>query len=309
MFSSSHTSPGYLNVSGHDGNPASQSEKAQDSYSLPCWRHDAGDTARNIIVACNSGNSEKHVPAPLITPFAAPTDIKNSAALDDATYAERLFTVNQYLLRRIRKLELTNQIIREAYTEVQEILEAERQSKTTQMGALEKKHDEELNDLYTELTERKEGHRDSFNINLKSLNDSGSDSDSDYGFRPGFSTVMTNEPKSMSAAGGGDDDDVEFIRSSNSSPTSHSRNGALSPAKAQRGVSDSTDLALVQRGTKVNNKNTMPAELEIEFLEPGRADGDHESESDETEDEGHNSVCSESDSDSDDGSGTDEDDA
>ncbi|KAJ2517828.1 hypothetical protein H4217_003705 [Coemansia sp. RSA 1939] len=177
------------------------------------------------------------------------------------------------------------------------------------MGALEKKHDEELNDLYTELTERKEGHRDSFNINLKSLTDSGSDSDSDYGFRPGFSTVMTNEPKSMSAAGGGDGDDIEFIRSSNSSSISHSRNGALSPPKAQRGVSDLTDLSLVQRGTKVNNINTMPAELEIEFLEPGRADGDHESESDETEDEGHNNVCSESDSDSDDGSGTDEDDA
>ncbi|KAJ2656165.1 hypothetical protein IWW48_005167 [Coemansia sp. RSA 1200] len=309
MFSSSHASPGYLSVSGQDGNPASQSEKAQDSYNRPCWRHDADDTARNIIVACNSGNSEKHVPAPLLTPFAAPTDIKNSAALDDATYAERLFTVNQYLLRRIRKLELTNQIIREAYTEVQEILEAERQSKTTQMGALEKKHDEELNDLYAELTERKEGHRDSFNINLKSLTDSGSDSDSDYGFRPGFSTVMTNEPRSISATAGGGGDDVEFIRSSDSSPISHSRNDALSPPRTQRSVSDLTGLSLVQRGTKVNSINAVPAELEIEFLEPGRADGDHGSESDQAEDEDHNSVCSDSDSGSDDGSGTDEDDA
>ncbi|KAJ2542728.1 hypothetical protein EV175_006033, partial [Coemansia sp. RSA 1933] len=230
---------------------------------------------------------------------------KHDDALDDATYAERLLTVNQYLLRRIRKLELTNQIVREAYSEVQEILEAERQSKATQIGALEKKHDEELNDLYTELTERNEGHRGSFSIRRRALTDSDSDSDSDYTFRPGFSTVKRSEPKKASSDhednDENDDGGVEFVRSKSSSSILHSRSRVMSPPRIQRSVSDLAFSTMAQHDTGAEGVYAHPPELEVEFAGPALVDNnsihDRESEYDD-----HSSVCSGSGFDSDDSS-------
>ncbi|KAJ1884382.1 hypothetical protein LPJ81_007098, partial [Coemansia sp. IMI 209127] len=229
-------------------------------------------------------------------------DLKNSAAaLDDATYTERLFAVNQYLLRRIRKLELTNQIVREAYSEVHEILEAERQSKATQISALEKKHDEDLNDLYTELTGRKEGHRGSFSISRKSLTDSDSDSDSDYSFRPGFSTVKHSEPKTA-LADDDDDNDVEFVRSSSSASIMHGDSRVLSPPRIQRSVSDLAFSPIVQHSTKSNGGHAEPPEVEVEFFGPVSMDNAHETASD--DEDGDSSVYSGSGFDSGDSSGS-----
>ncbi|KAJ2844618.1 hypothetical protein GGI22_006818, partial [Coemansia erecta] len=227
-------------------------------------------------------------------------DSKHSiAALDDATYTERLFTVNQYLLRRIRKLELTNQIVREAYSEVHEILEAERQSKATQISALEKKHDEDLNALYTELTGRKEGQRGSFSISRKALTDSDSDSDSDYSFRPGFSTVKHSEPK-MALTDDDDDNGVEFLRSSSSASSMHGRNRVLSPPRIQRSVSDLAFSSIVQHSTKGNGGYAEPPGVEVEFFDPVSMDNAREAASDDEDDD--SSVHSGSGFDSDDSS-------
>ncbi|KAJ1772241.1 hypothetical protein IW138_001562 [Coemansia sp. RSA 986] len=269
---------------GNDTKLISQRSSSQNSYRH--YRHDdAKDTARNTDAADISNTSKSRAPASLLASFATPVDSNNDAVLEDGTYTERLFTVNRYLLRRIRKLELTNQIIREAYSEVQEILEAERQSKATQISALEKKHDEELNDLYTELTGRKDGHKDSFSISLKSLNGSDSDSDSDYSFRPGFSTVMSNEPKTTST-----DDYGELIRCSSSSPILRNSNSAPSPPRIQRSVSDLAFSSSIQHGTKASGIFTEPPELEVEFFEPASKDAISKGESDEEkEDDDDNS--------------------
>ncbi|KAJ1814921.1 hypothetical protein LPJ75_002566, partial [Coemansia sp. RSA 2598] len=80
---------------------------------------------------------------------AVATDTDSAPGID-----QKLVEANRYLMRRVRKLELTNQIIKEAYDEVQEILLAERQSKATQLQALERKHQDDMLKLVEEYQKR-----------------------------------------------------------------------------------------------------------------------------------------------------------
>ncbi|KAJ2624816.1 hypothetical protein GGI26_001232 [Coemansia sp. RSA 1358] len=243
------------------------------------YSHKASDHAyANQIPTASQYPPEPHnsaSPAHLAAAAPASTSNGDSAIDGTTTHVDRLLAVNQYLLRRIRKLEITNQIIKEAYVEVQEILEAERQSKATQLKALERKHDEELNDLYKELTDRNEHRKGSFSISIKSMAESDSESDSDYGFKPGFSTIKGSDSKkkarSSSAepnaaeAGADADDGIEFVRSSSSSPLLYSGKRALSPFQIQRSVSELA-FSSPPLDYHVDSRSTRPNEFEVEFL-------------------------------------------
>ncbi|KAJ2455641.1 hypothetical protein EV183_000740 [Coemansia sp. RSA 2336] len=169
----------------------------------------------------------------------------NSSTADDAApldhalvSADKLLVVNQYLLRRIRKLELTNQIIKEAYAEVNEILEAERHYNTTQIQALRRKHDEDLEELANAYKERTQAARSS---SAQSFLSSASDDEDDYGFKPGLSTTFCSGPSSATAALGGS-------ASSMSSPlmgssTEQQQQQQQSRPALQRSVSDTVFMA------------------------------------------------------------------
>ncbi|KAJ2849689.1 hypothetical protein IWW36_002456 [Coemansia brasiliensis] len=180
----------------------------------------------------------------------------NSSTADDAApldhalaSADKLLVVNQYLLRRIRKLELTNQIIKEAYTEVNEILEAERHYNTTQIQALRRKHDEDLEELANAYKERTQTARSS---SAQSFLSSASDDEDGYSFKPGFSTTLSG-PNSATAALGGS-------ASSTTSPLMGSSAEQQSRPTLQRSVSDTVFMA-------------TSTSLSIEFKEPASENG------------------------------------
>ncbi|KAJ2880229.1 hypothetical protein IWW38_005984, partial [Coemansia aciculifera] len=138
------------------------------------------DISHHSVADAKKSPEPQHFSAPS---SSAASDIDESSAPSLADFAAadaRLLDVNQLLLRRIRKLELTNQIVKEAYAEVQEMLQAERQSKITQLRALESKHEEDMERLVQEYQDRAD----------HSASDS--DSDSDYAFHPGFSTTAAH---------------------------------------------------------------------------------------------------------------------
>ncbi|KAJ2801187.1 hypothetical protein H4R21_002882, partial [Coemansia helicoidea] len=169
----------------------------------------------------------------------APTPTAAAASVD------RLLTVNQYLLRRIRKLELTNQIVREAYTEVQEMLDAERQANATQLQALKNKHEEDLLAIVKEFDDRSHRNRRSSLQSFASSDDDGAG----YGFRSDFSTTRA------SAAG--------VSASCNSSPLLGASAGSTSPpASIQRSASETT-FTLASRRANVDSSR----ELRVEFQE------------------------------------------
>ncbi|KAJ2406462.1 hypothetical protein J3F80_003439 [Coemansia sp. RSA 2526] len=195
----------------------------------------------------------------------------DAAVLDHALIsADKLLLVNQYLLRRIRKLELTNQIIKEAYAEVNEILDAERQYNTTQLQALRRKHDEDLEKLAEELTERANLCRSS---SVQSFISDGDAGDMDYMFKPGFTT--THNGVSVSCT---------------SSPLMGNSTGRSSSPMLPgipRSVSDTTFAAISD-----NMSTVIPCELSIEFMQPA---SDHElNDESDLESEGEPSVVFES---------------
>ncbi|KAJ1869448.1 hypothetical protein LPJ55_005351 [Coemansia sp. RSA 990] len=206
------------------------------------------------------------------TPSTA-LESSNSSTADDAAphdhalvSADKLLVVNQYLLRRIRKLELTNQIIKEAYTEVNEILEAERHYNTTQIQALRRKHDEDLEELANAYKERTQAARSS---SAQSFLSSASDDEDDYGFKPGFSTTLCSGPNSATAALGG------------------SASCLSSPA-----MGSSTELQLqqsrptLQRSASDTVFMTTTASLSIEFTEHVSDSGLNNEASDDSDDDG-----------------------
>ncbi|KAJ1853190.1 hypothetical protein GGH12_004537 [Coemansia sp. RSA 1822] len=195
----------------------------------------------------------------------------DAAVLDHALIsADKLLLVNQYLLRRIRKLELTNQIIKEAYVEVSEILDTERQYNTTQLQALRRKHDEDLEKLVEELTERANLCRSSSVQSFISEDDAG---DMDYMFKPGFTTTRNGVSVSCT-----------------SSPLMGSSTGRSSsplPPGIPRSVSDTTFTVISDSMSTV-----LPCELSIEFMQP--ASENELNDESESESEGEPSVVFES---------------
>ncbi|KAJ2355521.1 hypothetical protein IWW50_003243 [Coemansia erecta] len=194
------------------------------------------------------------------TPSAS--ESSNSSTADDAAALDRalmstdkLLLVNQYLLRRIRKLELTNQIIKEAYAEVNEILDSERQYNVTQLKALKRKHDEDLELLAETYNERARMERSS-SVQSFISQDSADEDDLDYAFKPGFSTTR----KGASA-------------SCTSSPLMGGSAGYKSspPPNIQRSISDTAFSSIS------NSMGTVvPCELSVEFLQPVSEGGPNE---------------------------------
>ncbi|KAJ2613461.1 hypothetical protein H4S08_002195 [Coemansia sp. RSA 1365] len=185
----------------------------------------------------------------------------DTSAVDDRTIleptllsSEKLLTVNQYLLRRIRKLELTNQIIREAYSEVEEMLETERQSNATQLQALKNKHEEDLQEVVKEYKERARQHMDSDG------DYSDVDSDADYGFQPGF-TATTSKGAATAI---NRDNNIGSTASCTSSPLMGPAAGWGSPPpKIQRSVSETAFTSISKSGGLA-----VPGDLTIEFADP-----------------------------------------
>ncbi|KAJ2691965.1 hypothetical protein H4R19_006249, partial [Coemansia spiralis] len=161
-----------------------------------------------------------------------------------AASVDRLLTVNQYLLRRIRKLELTNQIVREAYGEVQEMLDAERQSNATQLQALKNKHEEDLVTIVKEFDARTHRNRRGSMQSLASSDDDG------YGFRTDFSTTRTS-PVGASA-------------SCTSSPLLGASAGTASPPPPIQRSASETAFTPASRRTSAS----VSCDLSIEFLDP-----------------------------------------
>ncbi|KAJ2322727.1 hypothetical protein IWW51_004099, partial [Coemansia sp. RSA 2702] len=180
----------------------------------------------------------------------------NSSTADGVALvsADKLLAVNQHLLRRIRKLELTNQIVREAYAEVSEILDGERQYAATQLRALKRKHDEDLAELANAYQERASQGRSSSAQSFTSDNES----DSDYGFRPGFTT--TNSTATITAAAG-----VSASCSSSPLMASAAQASPLLPPAIPRSVSDTAFRPL--------SESRDPCDLSIEFLTTEGTDG------------------------------------
>ncbi|PIA17055.1 hypothetical protein COEREDRAFT_80767 [Coemansia reversa NRRL 1564] len=185
----------------------------------------------------------------------------DTSAADDGTIleptllsSEKLLTVNKYLLRRIRKLELTNQIIREAYSEVEEMLETERQSNATQLQALKNKHEEDLQEVVKEYKERARQHMDSDG------DYSDVESDADYGFRPGF-TATTSKGAATAI---NRDYSIGSTTSCTSSPLMGPAAGWGSPPpKIQRSVSETAFTSISKSGGLA-----VPGDLTIEFADP-----------------------------------------
>ncbi|KAJ2800568.1 hypothetical protein H4S07_005150, partial [Coemansia furcata] len=207
-------------------------------------------------------------------PSSTASDIDEPSAPSLADFAAvdaRLLDVNQYLLRRIRKLELTNQIVREAYAEVQEMLQAERQSKITQIKSLERKHEEDMEKLVQEYQDRAD--RSGSNSSL-SGSSSDSDSDVDYVFHPGFTTSASSN-RTRAAT------ETKVPTSSNSSPLmgSTKADGRTSPLSIRRTVSDTACLS-----ASADTELFLQDDLGVEFL-PGDAHGSAtESGSDDSDD-------------------------
>ncbi|KAJ2365077.1 hypothetical protein H4S02_010742, partial [Coemansia sp. RSA 2611] len=195
---------------------------------------------------------------------ASDVDEPSAPTLEDfATVDARLLDVNQLLLRRIRKLELTNQIIREAYSEVQEMLQAERQSKITQLKSLERKHEEDMEKLVQEYQDRADR---SCNDESECESSSESESDGDYVFHPGFSTLASSSRARVSA-------EKRTSASYESSPLMNATKagGRLSPLSIRRTVSDTACLSAA-----AGIEPFLQSDLGVEFL-PG---DDHESATD-----------------------------
>ncbi|KAJ2883716.1 hypothetical protein H4R27_002579 [Coemansia aciculifera] len=226
-------------------------------------------------------------------PSSTASDIDEPSAPSLADFAavdSRLLDVNQYLLRRIRKLELTNQIIREAYAEVQEMLQAERQSKVTQLKSLERKHEDDMEKLVQEYQDRADR-----SGNDESLSGSGSDSESDvdYAFHPGFTTSSSSNRARVST-------ETKVPTSSSSSPLMNSTKtgGRVSPLSIRRTVSDTACLS-----ASAGIESFLQADLAIEFL-PGDAhdsatdsDSDSCSDSDDSDDDTQSEASWETDDD------------
>ncbi|KAJ1839903.1 hypothetical protein LPJ73_006600, partial [Coemansia sp. RSA 2703] len=116
-------------------------------------------------------------------------------------------------MRSVRKLELTNQIIKEAYAAVQETLLAERQSKETQLQALERKHQDDMLKLVEEYQERAEQQQQQQRLGL-GRSYLGSDSDiCDYDYdvnhRNTSSVNTSSTPSSVPVSNEYDDEDDE----------------------------------------------------------------------------------------------------
>ncbi|KAJ2803733.1 hypothetical protein H4R20_002780 [Coemansia guatemalensis] len=173
--------------------------------------------------------------------------------------SEKLLTVNQYLLRRIRKLELTNQIIREAYSEVEEMLETERQSNATQLQALKNKHEEDLQYIVKEYEERARQQMDS------DSNDSDVESDAEYGFRRGFTATTPKRAGTVI----NNDANIDSTTSCTSSPlmgpaagAGAAGRGSPPPPTIQRSVSETAFTSISKSGDLV-----VPGDLTIEFAD------------------------------------------
>ncbi|KAJ2747574.1 hypothetical protein GGI20_000399 [Coemansia sp. BCRC 34301] len=229
-------------------------------------------------VADAKSSAERHL---LSAPASDAGEPSAPSLADFAAVDARLLDVNHYLLRRIRKLELTNQIVREAYTEVQEMLQAERQSKITQLKTLERKHEEDMERLVQEYQDRADRSHGG--------NSSDSDSDTDYVFHPGFTTSATRSGARVPA-------ERKLPTSSSSSSLMHSAldGGCLSPLSIRRTASDTACLS-------VPAEALSQGDVTIEFLRDGTSDSDTDSDFDESENDDAQSEASwETDGDDDD---------
>ncbi|KAJ2162456.1 hypothetical protein GGF46_000697 [Coemansia sp. RSA 552] len=215
---------------------------APAAYSGRCFTHADAD-ADDDDDAESSSDATK-------TPYTSRSSESSTAdditTLDPATVSvNKLLTVNEYLLRRVRKLELENQVSREAYAEVHDILDCERRYNTTQLRALKRKHDEDMTMLVKEYEERARQRRSSSAQSF--LSDSDSD-DGCFGFRPGFTTTPAGLAPAVSA-------------SCTSSPLMGSSAGPASPPPTIRRCISDTTFATVSDSMSV----VMPCELTIEF--------------------------------------------
>ncbi|KAJ2888489.1 hypothetical protein FB639_000609 [Coemansia asiatica] len=124
------------------------------SVNAGCFSNNASADKKHNV----SGDSAQNNAAVAVVPHHHAYSATSEVPAPDADCAscidQKLVEANRYLMRRVRKLEITNQIIKEAYDEVQEILLAERQSKATQLQALERKHQDDMLKLVEEYQKR-----------------------------------------------------------------------------------------------------------------------------------------------------------
>ncbi|KAJ2493503.1 hypothetical protein IWW37_000592 [Coemansia sp. RSA 2050] len=241
-----------------------------DTYGFDLNKNDSD--FRHAVAVGKSSATAAEIHQFSAPPSSTASDIDEPSAptLEDlAAVDARLLDVNQLLLRRIRKLELTNQIIREAYSEVQEMLQAERQSKTTQLKSLERKHEEDMEKLVQEYQDRADR---SCNDESECESSSESESDGDYAFHPGFSTLASSSRARVSAG-------KKVSASNESSPVMNAAKagGRLSPLSIRRTVSDTACLS-----ASAGTESFLQSDLGVEFL-PGDA---HDSATDSDTDSG-----------------------
>ncbi|KAJ2787796.1 hypothetical protein GGI15_000428 [Coemansia interrupta] len=211
--------------------------------------HDASSAvAEKSGASSNAQANECEISPPNNTATNAPPHHHHEPATDveaaAPTFDQKLLEQNVYLMRSVRKLELTNQIIKEAYAAVQETLLAERQSKETQMQALERKHQDDMLKLVEEYQERAEQQQQQQQRIGGGRSYLGSDSDMcdydyDFNYRNTSSAAQTGTTKSVTAYPGHRAEmslfDIHFSESASvSSSLSSSRNSSppTSPKKA-----------------------------------------------------------------------------
>ncbi|KAJ2604187.1 hypothetical protein H4R99_001963 [Coemansia sp. RSA 1722] len=149
--------PSYHNLSVNLGCFASGADEKKSTISGGSAQNNAAPAAVPHHEASAAAAATATATASAVSAAEGPATDADSASCID----QKLVEANRYLMRRVRKLELTNQIIKEAYDEVQEMLLAERQSKTTQFQALERKHQDDMLKLVEEYQKR-EGESGSF---------------------------------------------------------------------------------------------------------------------------------------------------
>ncbi|KAJ1949412.1 hypothetical protein FBU59_001155, partial [Linderina macrospora] len=187
---------------------------------------------------------------------------------DQAAYIKKLE-------RRIRKLELVNQLVEDAYYEVGQQLVAERQSKIFMRKVMTLQHDQDMEMLVKSLKESmaasddEDGKHSAFVIPGGSSDQEFSDNDT-TGFRVQLGFQMERGTKSVTSK------NTTPPASAHSSPILHtSSDMSPPPSSIRRTASDSTFMS-----SSSSSKVMLPGDLGIDFLTTAWEEDEEEEDSD-----------------------------
>ncbi|KAJ1885391.1 hypothetical protein LPJ66_010138, partial [Kickxella alabastrina] len=259
----------------------------------PGLSHHHHAASKEAAAACvNQNGSRLHNEATAIAPHSnsgnAATDVDVVAPIDS-----KLLETNQYLMRRVRKLEITNRIIKEAYDEVQEILQAERQSRAAQLAAQDQTHQDDMAILIEEFTKRDELERKGRRQFCMNSDDELSDLDGELchssKFSPASSSGMTKSVTSYSGRNATnnayDFEFSDFYSSLTSAAPHDGERSQLLPPKVTRNISSPAVASIAASATSPAASAALtPVHMEASSWQHSVEDGGYDTDDDADDD-------------------------